>query len=252
MVRPHVSLITNVNPSHLEGLSDLEGVRREKLSLFEATQAGGTLFINLDDPSLATYADKDRHRRVTFAMEIDADCMLRVVEDKGIEGSEIILSLSGEEIKARTHLLGRHNLYNVLAAAGLAHFMGVPGPRIAAGIESFEPFRGRFSPVRARKGYLVVDDAYNANPASMQWAIDTVSALPCAGRRVAILGGMKELGEKGEEYHRDLGRLLKKSGISLILLLGEETKAVFDEIGNGRARFFEDRSSLIDFASEQA
>src|SRR5208283_4074642 len=98
--------------------------------------------------------------------------------------------------------------------------------RIAAGIESFEPFRGRFSPVRARKGYLLVDDAYNANPASMQWAIDTISALPCAGRRVAILGGMKELGEKEEEYHRDLGRLLKNSGISLILLLGEETKAV--------------------------
>ena len=185
-------------------------------------------------------------------METDADCMLRVVEDKGIEGFDV----------DPRPFPGRKSRHGPASSAATTSTTCSPQPalpiswecrrpRIAAGIESFEPYRGRFSPMRSRKGYVVVDDAYNANPASMQWAINTVSALPCAGRRVAILGGMRELGEKEEEYHRELGRLLKNSDISLILLLGEETKAVFDEIGNGRARFFEDKSSLIDFASSK-
>ena len=165
-----MSLITNVNPSHLEGLCDLEGVRREKLSLFESTLPGGTVFINADDPSLASYAEHGRRKRVTFALETDADCMLRVVEDRGVEGFDVRCVFPGEEVGARTRLPGRHNLYNVLAAATLAFFMGVPASAIAAGIGSFEPYKGRFSPIKSAKGYVVVDDAYNANPASMRWA----------------------------------------------------------------------------------
>jgi UDP-N-acetylmuramoyl-tripeptide--D-alanyl-D-alanine ligase len=251
MVQPHMSLVTNVNPSHLEGLCDLEGVRLEKLSLFEATLAGGTVFINADDPSLASYVEKGRHKRVTFALEAGADCMLRVTDDRGIEGFDISLIFPGEEVRTQTRLLGRHNLYNVLAAAVLAFSMGVPGSTLAQGIGSFEPYKGRFNPIKAGKGYVVVDDAYNANPASMQWAVSTLAALPCTGKRIAILGGMRELGKKGNYYHRELGRFLKKSDLSLILLLGEETKGVFDEIGNGRARFFQDKSGLIDFVSDK-
>ncbi len=224
MVQPHMSLITNVNPSHLEGLSDLEGVRLEKLSLFEATQTGGTIFVNADDPSLASFAEKKDRKKVTFAMQADADCMLKITQDKGIEGFDVTLILPGEEVRTRTRLLGRHNLYNVLATATLAFHMGVPGPSLAERIGSFEPYKGRFSPIRAKKGYVVVDDAYNANPASMQWAVSTLAALPCKGKRVAILGGMRELGEKEDDYHRELGRFLKASDIPLILLLGDETR----------------------------
>lgn len=249
MVQPLMSLITNVNPSHLEGLSDLEGVRREKLSLFDATLEGGTLFVNEDDLSLASYVAKGGRKKVGFSLEHKADCMLEVMRDKGIEGFDIKLTFPGEEVRTHTRLIGRHNLYNVLAAATLAFFMGAPADALACGIGSFEPYHGRFNPIRTKKGYVLVDDAYNANPASMQWAVSTVASLPCAGKRVAILGGMGELGEKGDSYHRELGRFLKKSDLTLILLFGEETRGTFDEIGNGRAKFFEDKSTLIAFAS---
>lgn len=249
MVRPDMSLITNVNPSHLEGLSDLEGVRREKLSLFETTRPGGTVFVNDDDPSLASYIERSGRARITFSLQHEADCVLRVARDKGIEGFDINITFPGEEIRAQTRLIGLHNLYNVLAASTLAFFMGVPGPVLAERIGSFEPYHGRFSPMRTKKGYVLVDDAYNANPASMQWAVRTLAELPCEGKRVAILGGMRELGEEGERYHRELGRFLKDSALSLILLFGKETKSAFDEIGNGRARLFEDKSSLVAFAS---
>ena len=249
MVRPHMSLITNVNPSHLEGLYDLSGVRQEKLSLFETTEAGGRVFINADDPSLASYRPRADLTAATFGMREEADFMLRVTRELGIEGFDVTLLLSGAEVRTRVALLGRHNLSNVLAASALAYSMGVPLSRLAGAMPEFRPYKGRFEPIESRKGFVVIDDAYNANPASMQWAIDTLSALPCAGKRIAVLGGMRELGERKAEYHRELGKALKESPLSLILLLGEDTRVTFDEIGNGRASHFEDKALLMDFLS---
>ena len=130
MVRPHMSLITNITPSHLEGLADLEGVRGEKLDLFEGTLPGGAIFINADDPSLAPYKRADC-TLYTFGMEEKADFMLQVTADIGLEGFEIAFNLRGEKVRARTRLLGRHNLSNVLAAATLAFSMGVKGATLA-------------------------------------------------------------------------------------------------------------------------
>jgi UDP-N-acetylmuramoyl-tripeptide--D-alanyl-D-alanine ligase len=246
MVEPHMTLITNVAPSHLEGLTDLGGVREEKLSLFEATLPGGTIFVNADDPSLASY-----HRagcaRSTFGIENGADFSLRVAADMGLDGFEIEIDLRGERVRTRTRLLGRHNLSNVLAACALAFSMGAKGAAIAEGVAAFAPYSGRFRPVISAGGYTVIDDAYNANPASMEWAVRTLASLPCRGRRVAILGDMRELGDRAEEYHRGIGRLLKESNLSLILLTGEAMKAAAAEVGNGRARVFEDRKGIIDF-----
>jgi UDP-N-acetylmuramoyl-tripeptide--D-alanyl-D-alanine ligase len=247
MVKPNMSLITNIAASHLEGLADLEGVRREKLELFEATLGGGAVFLNADDPSLAPYrrADCAIH---TFGMRGPAHFTLRVASDAGLEGFEIECDMKGEKIRTRTRLLGRHNLYNVLAAATLAFAMGVKGGALADGIAAFEPYRGRFRPVRAGGGYTIIDDAYNANPASMEWALRTLSTLPCKGKRVAILGDMRELGDRTEEYHQELGRLIRTSNLSCVLVVGEAIKAAASETENGRVRVFDDKKRLVEFA----
>ena len=96
---------------------------------------------------------------------------------------------------------------------------------------------------------MVVDDTYNANPASVEWAVRTIESLPCRGKRVAILGDMRELGEKTAHYHRELGRFLKATSIPLIALTGEYVKETFDELGDGRAVLFEDKKDLIDYVS---
>ncbi len=246
MVRPHMSLITNVAPSHLEGLNDLEGVAGEKLDLFEGTLPGGAIFINADDPSLAPYKRADC-ARYTFGMRGSADFMLRVAADAGIEGFEIELDLRGEKVRARTRLIGRHNLYNVLAASTLAFSMGVKAATLAEGITAFEPYKGRFRPVISAGGYTIIDDTYNANPASMELAVRTLSSLPCRGKRVAILGDMRELGAKSGEYHRGLGRLIRESDLSLVLAVGGEMKAAAIEAGNGRVRLFDDKKGIVDF-----
>ena len=246
MVRPHMSLITNIAPSHLEGLEDLEGVRREKLELFEATLAGGAVFLNADDPSLAPYKRADCTLS-TFGMQGCADFTLRIAADAGLEGFEIECNLKGEKIRTRTRLLGRHNLYNVLAAATLAFSMGVKGATLAGAIAAFEPCQGRFRPVRTDRGYTIIDDAYNANPASMEWALRTLSTLPCRGKKIAILGDMRELGARSDEYHRDLSRLIRASDLSLVLVVGEAMKAAASETANGRVRVFDDKRGLVEF-----
>ncbi len=249
MVQPQLSLITNVNPSHLEGLSDLAGVREEKLSLFETTLDGGTVFVNADDAALAPYRAGGNRRSCTFGIDHHADYMLKVAEDRGLEGFAIELIFEGKTIATHTRLPGRHNLYNVLAASVLARAMGADADRLREAIPAFEPYKGRFKPIRSRRGYVVVDDAYNANPASMEWAVATIAAMPCSGKRIAVLGDMRELGEKTGEYHRELGRFLAGTNLAMILLTGRETKATAEAVGNGRARFFDNKKQLIDFIS---
>ena len=246
MVEPNISLITNVAPSHLEGLSDLAGVAAEKLDLFRTTLPGGTIFVNADDPSLSTYRRQDC-TVYTFGINEAADFALRLSADRGLDGCGIVLDLLGERVESSTRLLGRHNLYNVLAAASIASFMGVPAKSVAAAIEGFEPYKGRFRPVWSGAGYVIVDDTYNANPASMEWAVRTLAALPCGGKRVAILGDMRELGEGAEGYHRSVARLARASNLSLVLLFGPAMKAAADEAGNGNVSVFEDKKRLVQF-----
>jgi UDP-N-acetylmuramoyl-tripeptide--D-alanyl-D-alanine ligase len=175
--------------------------------------------------------------------------MLSAQESKGLGGFEIELSMQGQKINTTTRLLGTHNLYNIITAASLAHLCGVPNDTIRETIAAFEPYPGRFRAIASKKGYTIIDDAYNANPSSMEWAIETLEQLPCRGKKIAILGEMKELGERNAQYHRELGRFLKKSSVPTILFFGESTRAAYDEINNGRAKFFDDKAALIAYAA---
>ncbi|MBP9560432.1 MAG: UDP-N-acetylmuramoyl-tripeptide--D-alanyl-D-alanine ligase [Syntrophorhabdaceae bacterium] len=247
---PDVSIITNINPSHLEGLMDIEGVLREKLDLFYGTKEGGDIFINADDLYIvSSYRDK-KHVVRDYAIDRDASYRLIVEEDLGWEGFSLSLSFPRVSFKAKTRLLGKHNLYNLLAAASIAETIGIGISNIKETIEEFNHYDMRFKPVRSNKGYLVVDDTYNANPSSMEWAIKTVAELPCRGKRLVIIGDMKELGGLTEFYHRELGRALKNSNFNNILLIGESVVYVLDELGEERAEIFKDKETLIEYAKK--
>ncbi|MEN6616704.1 MAG: UDP-N-acetylmuramoyl-tripeptide--D-alanyl-D-alanine ligase [Syntrophorhabdus sp.] len=246
---PEMSLITNVNPSHLEGLFSMEGILEEKLDIFRYTKNDGTLFVNADDPALASRYREIGCQAVTFGIEREADWRLGITRDLGWEGSEFQIATPAGIIAARTSLLGVHNHYNILAAAAIAAAAGVDHPDIVSAIEEFHSYDKRFEPQPSSKGYMIIDDTYNANPSSMQWAIKTLESLPARGKKVAILGGMKELGDQSAHYHREIGSILKSAhDIGLVLLLGEETLDTFSEAGNGKARHFLDRDELIEYA----
>lgn len=250
-VQPDASLITNINPSHLEGLGDIEGVLNEKLDLFYHTKEGGKVFVNADDPYiLPRYRDaRDTLRTAcVFGIEQETPFHLTVDKDLGWQGSDITLAFPDRKVSARTPLLGRHNLYNILAASALAHSAGLGADEIKAAVEGFGAFTMRFTPVKSTRGFIVVNDTYNANPASVEWAVRTLMDLPCRGKRVVILGDMRELGDKTAYYHRELGRFLKAAAVPVVILTGESVKETFGELGGERAILFEDRQRLIDYA----
>lgn len=251
VVQPHISLITNVNPSHLEGLGDIEGVGEEKLDLFRLTREGGTCLVNADDPYILRHAGRTGRSLVTFAMEGRADLVLTVKEHLGWEGFRIRITTPDFTIEARTSLLGRHNLSNILSAVAIAYVAGVEGSVMEETIGTFSPYSMRLRPLRSQKGYLVVDDSYNANPSSMEWALRTLEELPCSGKRIAILGDMRELGPHASSYHRELGRLLRDSSLSLAILTGDLVRDTAREAGE-KAHFFEDRAALIGFVASVA
>jgi UDP-N-acetylmuramoyl-tripeptide--D-alanyl-D-alanine ligase len=249
---PDASLITNINPSHLEGLKTLEGILEEKLDLFYLTKEGGKIFVNADDPYIMPRC-KDVKNRVplTYSIMSDASFRLNVDKNLGWEGARIAISFPDDLLVTTTPLLGKHNLYNILAASSLAYSVGIDKERIGNAIETFTSFDKRFRPVITKKGFAVIDDTYNANPSSMEWAIRTLLELPSDGKRIVILGDMRELGEKSPEYHRELGRFLKSSNVPIIALIGQEMKEAYGVLGKERAKLFQDKRPLIDYIAEQ-
>jgi len=249
---PDASLITNINPSHLEGLKTLEGILEEKLDLFYLTKEGGKIFVNADDPYIMPRC-KDVKNRVPLTYSIMSDASFRLSVDKnlGWGGAHITVSFPDDLLVTRTSLLGKHNLYNILAASSLAYSVGIDKEHIGKAIKTFTSFDKRFRPIVTRKGFAIIDDTYNANPSSMQWAIKTLLELPSEGKRIVILGDMRELGEKSPEYHRELGRFLKSSGVSVIALIGQEMSEAYDELGAERAKLFQDKGPLIDYIAGQ-
>jgi UDP-N-acetylmuramoyl-tripeptide--D-alanyl-D-alanine ligase len=249
VTEPDISLITNIGPSHLEGLFSVEGVLEEKLSLFYHTKKDGMILINADDPNISSRCENCRsHRSKTYGIVNKADFSLSIEEDLGWAGNRIILSLGKDEIRTATNLLGRHNLYNIIAASAIAYAAGANPEQISEGIETFDFYTMRFKPVKSKAGYTLVDDTYNANPSSAEWAIKTLLELPCKGKRVVVLGDMKELGEKTGYYHRELGRFLNETSIPEVLLIGDYVKETFHELKEARGKVFENKNQLIDYA----
>jgi UDP-N-acetylmuramoyl-tripeptide--D-alanyl-D-alanine ligase len=249
---PDASLITNINPSHLEGLKTLEGILEEKLDLFYLTKEGGRIFVNADDPYIVPrYKDVKNRAPFTYSIMSDASFHLNVDQNLGWEGAHISISFPDDLLVTRTSLLGRHNLYNILAASSLAYSVGIDKEHIGNAIETFTPFDKRFKPIVTKRGFAVIDDTYNANPSSMEWAIKTLLELPSEGKRIIILGDMRELGEKSGEYHRELGRFLKSSNVPVIALIGQEVRETYAELGAERAKLFQDKGPLIDYITGQ-
>lgn len=245
IVEPDVSVITNVNPAHLEGLGSIEGILNEKLDIFRYTKDGGTILVNRDDKLLTNYKD-EKKRTLYFGIKNPGHFSLTVEKDLGWQGYKVTLDFMGEKIRTKTRLIGFHNLYNVLIASLVAFILGVGQDKIAEGVEEFEPYPMRMCPKRSKRGYTVIDDTYNANPASMYEAVKTLSLLPCEGKKILVLGDMNELGEYSSYYHRELGRHIKSMNFDCVFLFGEKIYDAYFEAQKENVFYFEDIQGLLE------
>ena len=236
MMAPRFGVITNIGREHLQYFGDLEGVAREEGTLAEALPPEGMLFINGDDVWSESIARRCRARTVRVGFGDSNDWVARDirVDDRGATFSVQChrADLNGDY---RIQLLGRHQAANALFALALGAELGLDRAAIEHGLALCAPSKMRLQLCRPG-GIRVLDDAYNANADSMLAALQTLRDLPCAGRRVAVLGDMAELGESSQAAHAEVGRRAAEFHVDQLFTVGRQAAEIASAARRGGLR----------------
>ncbi len=241
-----MALVNNVAPAHLERMGSLLEIANTKAAVYDDLRSGGTAAINADD-AFAPYfeqrvlARSDR-RVLRFALDANAEISAREIA-LGADGSRFVLVTPQGEADIAISMPGRHNVLNALAATALGMGAGIPLALIAQGLNAAHPVAGRLNVHRLRNGATLIDDSYNANPGSLNAAIDTMAA--AGGERWLVLGDMRELGDDAAALHAEVGRRAKASGIARLYALGALSASAANAFGEG-ARLFDNHIALAD------
>jgi UDP-N-acetylmuramoyl-tripeptide--D-alanyl-D-alanine ligase len=245
VVRPEIGVVTRVAAVHTEGLGDVEGVARAKRELVEALPPTGTAVLNADDPRVAAMADATQAHVVRFGRSGDVRTTLLDLDDD--LRPYVQIRTPSDTFEARLSARGEHQVANAAAAAAVGYVCGVPASEIARGLERAELSGLRMAVTAGRRGVRVIDDSYNANPASVEAALRSLARLP-AGRRVAVLGRMAELGTLEHDEHRRMAELASELGVELLAVdapeYGVETVSA-DEVVTRLADLGEDDVVLV-------
>ena len=221
IVRPTIGLITNVGPDHLEFFGSMEASAQAKAELLNLMSPDGAVVLNADDAYFDYLASQARCPVLSFGRSSRAQVRATELVSDQRRGMTFRLVFSGRTRHPLVTLqaYGAHNLSNALAAAAVGHLLGVTGTKIAKGLARFRPAAMR-SQVSFLSGVRVINDCYNANPASMKAAIEMLVELGSGKRTVAVLGDMLELGPEAVALHREFGTYLARRGVSVLIACG--------------------------------
>jgi UDP-N-acetylmuramoyl-tripeptide--D-alanyl-D-alanine ligase len=218
LVSPDVGVITNIGPAHLEFLGTMDIVAQAKAELLGNLKMGGIAVLNADDRYFTTLMDKYDGRVLSFGIENKADVSAAGIR-QGKDFTDMTIEADDSRVNVRLPVVGKHNIYNALAAAAAATAVGMPLDAVKYGLEDFSPVAMR-SELKQVKGRTVLADYYNANPGSMQAALETLISLRAGHKSVAVLGDMLELGNTATGAHRDIGRTVAHLGVDVLITIG--------------------------------
>ena len=199
---PSVGVLTNVGMVHASRAGSMEVIARGKRELVEALPADGTAILNYDDPYVRPMAESCRGSVLFYGESADADLFVSDVESKGLDGLSFCLNFKGEKHPVHTSLIGRHSVMTALRAAAVGLVKGLSWEEIAAGLAKSRNAL-RMKTIRLASGALLIDDTYNASPESSIAALNLLAEVP--GRKVAVLGEMRELGQYEQKGHEMTG-----------------------------------------------
>lgn len=238
LAQPKVAVINNAAEAHLEGLKDVAGVARAKGEIFLGLGKEGIAILNRDDAHFEYWRDLSKaHSQLTFGLNPEADVTAIFSENQSIT-----LQTPQGSIPVVLPLLGKHNVMNALAATAATLALNINLDAIKRGLESVHPAPGRMRQYILANGARVIDDTYNANPFSLQAAVNTLATLP--GEKIVVLGDMKELGPDAKLIHFQAGERIRSAGIHDLLTYGDMSEAASEAFGNPE-HHFKDRNQLI-------
>jgi UDP-N-acetylmuramoyl-tripeptide--D-alanyl-D-alanine ligase len=219
---PDVALVTNAGTAHIGMLGSVDAIARAKGEIYDGLESDGVAIVNADDAHAPLWrAQNARRRTVSFGLDATADVTGRYAGHA--LHSDITVRTPAWQALLRLEVPGVHNVRNALAATAAAYVLEIDAASVQAGLAAFRGPEGRMQRRRARRGAILIDDTYNANPDSAIAAIDVLAAME--GNRVLVLGDMAELGSHSEEQHARVGAAARAAGIELLLTLGTASAA---------------------------
>jgi UDP-N-acetylmuramoyl-tripeptide--D-alanyl-D-alanine ligase len=248
LVRPTVALVNNAQREHQEFMQSVEATAHENGEVIAAlplAEASAAVF-PADDACAPIWRELAGTRRV-IDFALDAYAVVTATYEQHADGARVSMATPAGVVAAKLAVTGVHNVRNALAATACALAVAIPPRAITAGLEAFRPVSGRGVRLRTRSGALLIDDSYNANPDSVRAAIDLLAA--CSRPRVLVLGDMGEVGERGPEFHREIGAYARVRDIDALFALGPATRETVAAFGDGA--HFDSAESLVGALSVQ-
>jgi UDP-N-acetylmuramoyl-tripeptide--D-alanyl-D-alanine ligase len=222
--RPHIGVVTNVGPTHLERLGTIERIAQAKKELVEALPDDGVAILNGDDPWVRQMAAQTKAEVFYYGLDQTCDLWANHIQSQGLEGIRFRFHHGAETIHAKVPMLGRHSVHTALAAAAVGLVEGQSWEEIIDGLRGAAQLR--LVVVPGLRGSTILDDTYNASPASTIAALNLVEELD--GRKIAVLGDMLELGAYEEEGHRKVGRRALDV-VAVLITVGERGRLIAEE-----------------------
>ena len=245
MTRPDLAVITNIGVSHIEHLGSRENIFLAKLEVADFLPQDGALIVNSDSDFLKKDNIDKEYRVISCGTDPSYDYYVHDVRDGGTDGVDFSLTTKDDETEVHLPVPGAHNALNAALAASAAVELGLSLKDVKKGLAKLE-LTGKRLLIKEGQGRKVIDDSYNAAPASMRSAINTL--MNTNGKRhIAVLAGMNELGEEWEKYHMEVGRYCSSKQVDIVIGIGDKAKAIVDGAkGPGKtcSMWFPDRESF--------
>jgi len=228
IVQPDIAIVTAVAPAHLEQFKTLDAILEEKITLFKKLSGTGWAIYNSDDERLNKYSSEIKSKKISYGLTKGADISAKIIKS---DLSGILVEFQSKAMKkqVKSDLIGEHLLYPLLAALSVSQALHLDFDRSINIIKKVPTLAGRMRVIKGVKGATLIDDSYNANPASMAAALKTLASFNHHGRKVAILGSMNELGEISNEAHQMIARVAGKI-CDLLVFIGPNAKIMRESV----------------------
>ncbi|NNV07254.1 UDP-N-acetylmuramoyl-tripeptide--D-alanyl-D-alanine ligase [Geobacillus sp. C56-T2] len=250
IARPNAAVITNIGEAHLQELGSREGIAKAKLEIVAGLHRDGLFVYHGDEPLLAErvpHLPLPRHV-VTFGESEENDYYPTAVRIEAGGTSFAVNALPGRTLFMP--VLGKHHVYNALAAIAVARFFDISWEEIDAALSRLQVTRMRTEVVRTKRGFTVINDAYNASPTSMRAALLLLGELDGYRHKIAVLGDMLELGDQEVAFHREIGEMLRPQMVDYVFTYGPLARHIAEAaapfFGQGRVTAFDDKTALAE------